>query len=110
MRSDYTSPDESLHELAQGRRAYGAHLMAERSEMGRSVVSEAFLRGMEATARIEGFCIERLRDGKGERLLGVLWADFGYHYALITEVLVVTLDRAEALLYLADSVTLVAHG
>jgi len=61
MRSDYTSPDESLHELAQGRRAYGAHLMAERSEMGRSVVSEARLQGMEATARIEGFCIERLR-------------------------------------------------
>ena len=29
------NPDESLHELAQGRRAYGAHLMAERSEMGR---------------------------------------------------------------------------
>ena len=104
MRSDYTSPDESLHELAQGRRAYGAHLMAERSEMGRSVVSEAFLQGMEATARIDGFCIVRLRDGKGgERLLGVLWADFAYHYALITEVLVVTLDRAETLLYLADA-------
>ena len=103
--------DESLHELAQGRRAYGAHLMAERNEMGRSVVSEARLQGMEATARIEGFCVQRLRDGKGgERLLGVLWADFAYHYALITEVLVVTLDRAEALLYLADSVTLVAHG
>src|SRR3990167_1229784 len=108
MRSDYTSPDESLHELAQGRRAYGAHLM-ERNEMGRSVVSEAFLQGMEATAQIEGFCVQRLRDGKGERLLGVLWADFAYHYALITEVLVVTLDRAEALLYLADSVTLVAR-
>ena len=102
--------DAALHELARGRRAFGAHLMAERSEMGRSVVSEARLQGMEATARIEGFCIERLRDGKGERLLGVLWADFAYHYALITEILVVTLDRAEALLYLADSVTLVAHG
>ena len=100
--------DESLHELAQGRRAYGAHLMAERNEMGRSVVSEARLQGMEATARIEGFCVQRLRDGKGgERLLGVLWADSAYHYALITDILVVTLDRAEALLYLADSVTLV---
>ena len=98
--------DSIMHSLADAgadRRAYGAHLMAERSEMGRSVVSEARLQGMEATARIEGFCIVRLRDGEGERLLGVLWADFAYHYALITEVLVVTLDRAEALLYLADS-------